>query len=103
LDEELKLVFEAEERAKTILANARRDANRIKTEASREVEFLLGKLRKEAEDRAAEIVSQKVAEAEKKGEELRSTQEKKISSMDRVASSKIEEAADLILKALKEK
>lgn len=100
MDEELKLVFEAEEKAKAILADAQRDVNRIRAEASREAESLLRQMRKEAEGRAQELVSKKVAEAEKKGEELRSTQEEKISRMEGAAAARMEEAAELILKAI---
>ncbi len=100
LEEELRLVFDAEQAAKKILAKAERNVRRIESETKSEADALIRRFRDDAQKRGQELISQRVAEAENKGKELRSIQEVKTAEMNRLATSRMKEAGGLILRSI---
>jgi vacuolar-type H+-ATPase subunit H len=100
LEEELRLVFEAEQKAKGILSQAEDKVEQSKVEARSEAEVIISNSEKEARKNGEKLISERLAEADAKGEELKALQEAKISEMDRVASSKMREAVDLIMRSI---
>lgn len=96
----MRLVFEAEQKAKGILAQAADKVEQSKLEARNEAEAIISNSEKEARKKGERLISERLVEADAKGEELRALQEDKISEMDRVASSRMSEAVDLIMRSI---
>jgi vacuolar-type H+-ATPase subunit H len=100
LEDELKLVFEAERKAKDLISAALTDAERAKAEARKEAEAMVLDAKAEAQSRGEEMVSRKLAEAEAKGNELRLQQDAELARMERVAASRMEQAVEMILRSI---
>jgi vacuolar-type H+-ATPase subunit H len=100
LEEELRLVFESEQKAKELLKEAEREVGRIKGGTKSEADALARRSEEDARKRGEELVSEMVSKADEEGEELRSLHDKKISKMDTMAASKMRGAVDLILRSV---
>ena len=102
MEDELRLVFEAEAEAKEMISKAERRAAAIRSEARAESEKLKKSSRDQALKEGEKIVARRVAEADKDGRELEAQQRERIGKMEAEASPRIKDAAELILKSMLE-
>ena len=102
MEDELRLVFEAEVEAREMISKAEKRAATIRSEARTESDRLKRSSRDQALKEGEKIVARRVAEADKDGKELEGQQREKISRMEAEASPRTKDAAELILKSILE-
>jgi vacuolar-type H+-ATPase subunit H len=102
VEDQLKLVFEAEARSKQILARAEREAGRLRTEAAREAEAIMLEAGEQARKQSEELISRRISEAMEAGKQLTSQQESQTAEMRNRAALKMKEAVDMVLRSIVE-
>ena len=102
MEDELRLVFEAEEEAKEMISMAERNAAAIRSQARSESEKLKRNSREQALREGEKIVTRRIAGADEEGKELEAQHRARIAEMEAAAAPRMKEAAELILKSILE-
>ncbi len=98
MKDELKKMLEFEAKAREILEDSRRNAEKMRGDAQRQAEELLKSERFKAEDEAQRIKESIIKDAEEEAEKMKMRTAKSIQEQEARAKKRIDAAASTILK-----